>query len=241
MVETEKQNKLSEVMKDLIDYDWWRVLQPFLSDYRFKTIIDQLSFERATGKKILPVDTDCFKAFKLCPYSKLKVVIVGQEPYNRIIQGKPEGDGLAFSYTPTSGHDLYLPRSLKNILNEVNRDVYQCGERDSLLDNPNLKRWAEQGVLLINASLTTHEGEYSRHNGLWRPFINYLIQMINDYNPGTIVCLWGINARSFSTEFSRAQYILEAAHPEADAFSGCKHFSQINEILKKNNNESIKW
>lgn len=235
-------------IKHLFEEEWFKVLSPFIESSQFDDIIHNLRLLKQVGKVVLPYDTDCFNAFKYCPYNKLKVVIVGQDPYSNFIYNKPEAQGLAFSYKPTAENDFHVPESLSNILQEVNDDVYKCNFDDMMLiEDPNLIRWAEQGVLLLNMALTTEHKESGVHIKLWKPFINYLIQYLNQYNPGLIWMLWGADAKSLKDNLSPSHHILEAGHPSPKnvtvPFLGCKHFTKANEIIEKQNgkSEKITW
>jgi len=244
-------SKYVDLIKPLIEEGWFTKLEPFFNSNSFDAIIDKLKEEKKLGKLVTPLDINCFKAFKECPYDKFKVLIVGQDPYPGLINKKMEADGLAFSYTKYGNDDSHIPKSLKIILREVERDVYKTEDNiEDLFLDTNLKRWANQGVLLLNSSLTTVVGNSNAHQGLWNPLILEVFKIINDYNPGLIVMLWGKNAQEFKKYLNNNNYILEAPHPAAQfysggkiTFSGCGHFSKCNELIKENNGEQycIRW
>lgn len=238
----------AEKISHLFEEKWFNILKPFIESSQFDDIITNLKLLKQTGKYIIPQDIDCFNAFKYCPYDKLKVVILGQDPYCNIIYNKPEAHGLAFSYKPVNETDFHIPPSLNNILKEVNDDVYQCNFEDMMyIENPNLTRWAEQGVLLLNTALTTEHKETGIHIKLWKPFISYVIQYLNQNNPGLIWMLWGADAKSYKDSISNTHHILEAGHPSPNnttiPFLGCKHFTKANDLIKQMNGkrEKITW
>lgn len=247
--------KYTKIVESLFEEKWFSKLKPFIDSPEFDKIIDFLREEKKLGKKITPLDKDCFRAFKECPYDKLNTVILGMDPYTGIrdlSKNQFEADGLAFSYTPKSNEDLHIPKSLKVILREVERDVYQ-NESESFehLFEPNLDRWAKQGVLLINTALTTLIGQTGAHLKLWEPFIDYLFKVLQQDNPGLIYLLWGGNAQEYSKKINlNTNTVLICPHPAAQfysggkvTFSGCGHFSKVNKILEKNNGRDscIKW
>lgn len=244
--------KYTNLVKPLFEDTWFEHLKPFIDSKEFEKIIDFLKEEKKLGKLITPKDTDCFKAFKECGFNNVKVVIIGQDPYPNFINEKLEADGLAFSYTKKDSEDKHVPKSLNVILREVQRDVYNNETEYSNIDvDTNLSRWAKQGVLLLNSSLTTVVGNANAHKDLWVPFIDYVLDQLNLYNTGVIYLLWGKDAQKNKERiYSSTNYILECPHPAAQfysggkiTFSGCSHFSKVNEILNKNNgrSECIKW
>lgn len=230
----------SNKIKHFFENGWFYKLAPFIEGPEFDSIIEYLKKDKLDGYQVLPDDVDCFNAFKYCPYANTKIVILGMDPYAGLMYNKPIADGLAFSYTPKNENDMYIPPSLRKILKEVEADVYDntSPEFINILDT-NLKKWAEQGVLLLNAALTVREGFPGSHLKIWKPFISYLINLLNEYNPGLIYMLWGNDALEYKSQISNLNHILTAGHPSplntTNPFSGCKHFSQANEIIRRNN------
>lgn len=236
-----------ERLKDLIEPKWLKVLTPFIESKEFDNIIDFLKIEKQNGKTVLPYDIDCFNAFKYCPYDKLKIIVLSMDPYPNLIFNKPEAQGLAFSYRPIAENDYHIPKSLQKILKEVEEDVYKCNFDDMmLLENPNLERWAEQGILLLNTALTVNHKSPGSHIALWKPFTNYVVEYLNKYNPGLIWMLWGNDAKKYKEKLNNNHHILEAGHPSPlncnplTKFSGCKHFSKANELIEKMNGKEFK-
>lgn len=157
--------------------------------------------------------------------------------------GKGEADGLAFS----SGLPEFCPPSLRNILKEVERDVYAefCLPR---ITNYSLKNWAEQGVLLLNSSLTVEHNDANSHKGLWTSFLLETIKILNEEKEGLVFLLWGKDAQRLKTYVNeKKHYLLECAHPSPLAagatppFAGCGHFTKTNLILQTNNQKTIEW
>ena len=187
--------------------------------------------------KILPPLELRYSAFELCPYNKIKVVILGQDPYHKV----GEAMGLCFS-VPTN---IKIPPSLRNIFKELKKDT----GIDRL--NTNLTDWAEQGVLLLNTALTVREHCANSHSKIWKEFTDKLINYISEKkkldNQKVIFILWGNNAISKRKLIDESfHYVLTAVHPSPlsanrGGFFGCKHFSKCNEILKTEKKEEIQW
>ena len=224
---------------------WLSIIAPFFESREGQEILNYLS-ERKKTVKILPEQKDMFNAFKYTGWDDVRVVILGGSPYSKIIHGNPESDGLAFSYTPKEESDLHLPESLRVIRNELERDVFN---NELITMDTCLIRWAKQGVLLLNSALTTEQNANNMHVGIWKPFTDMILTKLNSYNQGLIFCLWGNTASEFKHHINTTKhYVFEAGHPYSEVamngegrFSGCKHFSKINDILKNCNNDNIKW
>ena len=164
---------------------------------------------------------------------KVKVVILGQDPYH----GPGQAMGLSFSVPA----DVPAPPSLKNIFKEIESDL---GIRMS--GCPDLRKWAEQGVLLLNAVLTVRCGEPASHSRIgWQEFTDAVIRYLSDNREGIVFLLWGNYARSKKNLIDTSRHtILEAAHPSPlarGAFFGCRHFSRTNEILTAEGKTPIDW
>jgi len=232
-----------EKLEPYIEKKWLEKIAPFLELDEGQKILSYLT-KRKAEKRILPNQVDMFNAFKYTPWDDVRVVILGQSPYYHIVNGKPEGHGLAFSYQKGE-NDLHVPESLKVIRNELENDVFN-GELINM--DTDLTRWAKQGVLLLNSALTTEEWNADAHLDLWRPFTSFIIRELSLYHTGIIYCLWGKHAKSYKHLInSHTNFILEAGHPATELYNargsyyGCKHFSKVNEILLANNNYTIAW
>lgn len=183
---------------------------------------------------IFPKATDIFNAFRYTPYENVKVVIIGQDPYHEVGQAH----GLAFSVQD----GVSFPPSLRNIFleikNELGIDIPKSG---------NLTKWAEEGVLLLNATLTVRKGLANSHaNCGWEKFTDDVIRKLNERDKSIIFVLWGNYARKKKQLITnKNHYILEAAHPSPlsayNGFFGCGHFKKINEILISNKKNPIDW
>lgn len=215
---------------------WADKLKGFLLSSDFEKILNQLHEEVNNGNRFTPPLKQIFRCFEECPYSKLSVLIISQDPH--IEEG--EADGLAFS----CGNTKKLQSSLGYILNEVKATVYNDGPINEDLD---LKRWANQGVLLLNTALTTTIGKTGRHYMIWAPFMAYLLDILMCYNPGLIYVLCGKVAQRFSDSISDNNYKFLIEHPTAAAYrktntwESKKVFVEINKILLKSNNTQIIW
>ena len=174
-----------------------------------------------------------FKAFELTPVDKVKVVILGQDPYH----GPGQAMGLSFSVPD----GMAAPPSLKNIFKEIESDLGIV-----MSGRPNLEKWAEQGVLLLNSILTVRGGEAASHSGIgWQQFTDAVIRYISDNLEGVVFLLWGNYARSKKDLIDTSRHhVLEAAHPSPlarGAFFGCRHFSMTNNILLSEGRTPIDW
>lgn len=216
-----------------IEESWKEALQSEFDKPYFAFLVQYLHKEKAEGRQVFPPGKDIFKAFELTPVDKVKVVILGQDPYH----GYGQAMGLSFS-VPAG---VPAPPSLKNIFKEIESDL---GVRMS--GNPDLRKWAEQGVLLLNAVLTVRAGEPTSHSAIgWQQFTDAVISYISEHCEGVVFLLWGNFARSKKALIDTSRhFVLEAAHPSPlarGAFFGCRHFSKTNEILRSEGKTPIDW
>lgn len=215
-----------------INNEWAELLQEEFEKPYFKNIVETLKKEKKQFK-IFPPGPEIFAAFEHTPVSKLKVVIIGQDPYH----GEGQANGLCFSVKK----GIRVPPSLQNIFKELKDDLN--------LEIPNhgdLTSWADQGVLLLNATLTVRQGEAGSHQKIgWETFTNAVISKISHNYSGIVFLLWGRYAHTKAELIDvNKHYILKAAHPSPlarGAFFGSKHFSQTNELLLKQNLKPIDW
>ncbi len=219
--------------KVYIEPVWRKVLSEEFEQSYFYQILAFLQSEKQHGKVIYPAASLVFKAFELTPFDKVKVVILGQDPYH----GPGEAMGLSFS-VPTG---ISVPPSLRNVYKELERDLGI--ERPSQGD---LTSWSQQGVLLINAMLTVEHKKAGSHRKIgWQQFTDAVITKLSDKREGLIFLLWGNFAKSKKALIdTNRHHVLEAAHPSPlarNAFSGCKHFSETNRILRNNGQKEIAW
>jgi uracil-DNA glycosylase len=184
---------------------------------------------------IFPKKEDVFNAFNVCALSNVRVVILGQDPYPT----RGHAHGLSFS---VQEEVKPFPKSLKNIFKELERDL-----DIPIPENGNLLRWANQGVLLLNATLTVREGKPESHaNKGWEKFTDFVLQKLMSERRNVVYLLWGSKAQS-KADFinSNDNLVLKAPHPSPlsahRGFFGCKHFSLANEYLKETGGEVIQW
>jgi uracil-DNA glycosylase len=216
-----------------IDSSWKEILKDeFEKDYFIK-LADTLREEKESGIKIYPKGSNIFNAFNSTPFNKVKVVIIGQDPYH----GEGQAHGISFSVPD----GVPLPPSLQNIFKELESDT---GKKAPL--SGNLSEWAAQGVFLLNAVLTVRAGMAASHSRLgWIQFTDSVISLLSRERDGLIFLLWGNFARSKKELIdTKKHYVLEAAHPSPlarGAFFGCRHFSRTNKILESLGKEQINW
>lgn len=197
----------------------------------FKKIKDHLISDNAEGKIVLPEPKNFFRAFDLCELNKVKVVIIGQDPYHT--PGVP--NGLAFSVNKNQK----LPPSLINIFREIESDL---GVKNYIGD---LSAWSRQGVLLLNTCLSVCAGLPASHSNIgWENFTNAAIEEIQK-KENIIFLLWGKHAQQKKAFIQEDNFILEAAHPSPlsanNGFFGCNHFSKTNNLLTSLGSDPIDW
>jgi uracil-DNA glycosylase len=199
----------------------------------FKKLLDTVKQEMQK-KVIYPKSKDIFNALKLTPFEKVKVVIIGQDPYH----GPNQAHGLAFSVQK----GVATPPSLQNIFQELKNDLN--------ISPPNhgcLEEWAKQGVLLLNTVLTVEAGKAHSHANLgWETFTDKIIQILNDEKENLVFLLWGSHAQKKGLQIDPTKHhILKAPHPSPlsahRGFLGCRHFSKTNAFLEKVGKEPINW
>lgn len=208
---------------------WEDILNPWIESSDFDNIIYYLVNEVKNDNRFTPILKDIFNAFVYCPYDKLKVIIIGQDPYPQI----NTADGLAFS----CGKKRTPEKALKHIFTALY-------DKDHNAD-PDLKRWAEQGVLLLNTALTVKINDVGSHYAIWKPFIQYLFKEINKRNKKLPIILLGRKAEEWEYLFPE-QVIFKAPHPTSASYSGTiwKHndvFIKANIELEKQKKDLITW
>lgn len=201
-----------------------------------KPYFDELSNyieKECKNETIYPSINNIFKAFNT-PFNKIKVVIIGQDPYH----GKNQANGLSFSVNKGEK----IPPSLKNIFKELKTDLNK-----EIPNHGDLTQWSEQGVFLLNATLTVKEKSPGSHqNKGWETFTDKCIEKLSQDREGIVFLLWGNYAKQKSTLINQQKhYILETTHPSPFSahrgFLGCKHFSKTNDLLKQQNKPIISW
>ncbi len=217
-----------------IEASWKEILHTEFTKSYFENIVAFLKTEKAQGKIIYPPGSLIFNAFTKTPFNKLKIVLLGQDPYH----GKGQAMGLSFSVPK----GVRPPPSLINIFKELYDDVGV-----PISSSGDLTSWAEQGVLLLNAALTVRANEPNSHSKIgWDQFTDAVIKKISEEKEGIVFLLWGAFAHQKQELIDQNKHhVLKAAHPSpysADkGFFGCRHFSKANEFLVKQKQAPINW
>ena len=220
-------------MEVRIAEDWKQILQPEFDKPYFETLTEFVRSESASHQ-VFPRGGNIFRAFDKCPFEQLKVVIIGQDPYH----GEGQANGLCFSVND----GVAFPPSLKNIFTEVSSDTGA-----PIPASGNLDRWAEQGVLLLNAVLTVRAHEAASHAGRgWEQFTDAVVRAIAERKQGVVYMLWGSYAqRKGAIADPTRNLILKAVHPSPlsvyRGFFGSRHFSQANAYLQSQGLAPIVW
>lgn len=229
-------------LKELIGEGWFNQLSPILESDSFKAIKETLREKKTI---IAPRPNHIFRAFELCPWEDVRVVILGQDPYHTVVkttEGKtiPQASGLAFGVPKGT---TFIPPSLRNIKAELDLE-YQ--EEISNFDY-SLEFWAKQGVLLLNTALTVEYGRPNIHSKLWAPFTEHVVKTLSQNKPGLIWLLWGKHAQDYKKFMShKTNHILETGHPSplsAKYWFKNNHFIKTNNIINSMNGpfEEINW
>ena len=201
----------------------------------FQQTVAFVDKQRAAGKTIYPPPSDVFNAFDLTELDKVKVVILGQDPYH----GPHQAHGLCFSVLP----QVKTPPSLKNIYKELASDI----ENFAIPNHGFLQSWAKQGVLMLNTVLTVEQGQAHSHAKIgWEQFTDTVIQQMSEHRQGIIFLLWGSHAQKKGQLIDKHKHIiLTAPHPSPlsahRGFLGCRHFSKTNQLLIEQGIEPICW
>lgn len=221
-------------MSITIESSWGKVLaKEFTSPY-FLALTESVRNMYLKKTPIFPPPKYVFRAFDLCPFDTVQVVILGQDPYHGIGQAH----GLCFSVED----GVRIPPSLQNIYKEIHDDI-----GSDIPTTGNLEHWATQGVLLLNATLTVEAHKPGSHQGLgWEQFTDAVIQKLSDEKEHIVFLLWGKYAQDKGHTIDASKHlILKAPHPSPfsahSGFFGCRHFSKTNEYLKQHGEKPIKW
>ena len=227
-----QQAKLDKIQ---LDSGWKNALSDFLLSAKMDDLKQFLLTEKQADKIIYPPSSLIFNALNTTPFSRVKVVILGQDPYH----GPNQAHGLSFSVQ----RGIALPPSLRNIFHELNTDL-----GIPVPKHGDLTRWAEQGVLLLNAVLTVEAGQPTSHQKRgWEEFTDHVIDALNEQSEHIVFILWGAYAQRKGQRIDQNKHlVLKAAHPSPlsanrGGFFGCKVFSKANNYLKQNGIEPINW
>lgn len=216
-----------------LDESWLLALKdefqkPYFSNLKEFLLEEKRQFE------IYPAGNQIFRALNHSPLNSVKVVVIGQDPYH----GPGQANGMCFSVNDGIKH----PPSLRNIFKELQTDVGISPPRSG-----DLTPWADQGVLLLNATLTVRKSQAGSHqNKGWELFTDRVIEVLNDYTEGLVFLLWGRFAQMKAAQINPSKHhLLKAAHPSPfsahSGFFGCQHFSKTNALLKGMGKSEINW
>jgi len=217
-----------------IEESWKSMLDVEFKKPYFAELKQFLVAEKKRGTVVFPPGPEIFSAFNMTPFHKVKIVIIGQDPYH----GPGQANGLCFSVSD----GVKPPPSLANIYKELSDDL-----KIPVNSSGNLENWARQGVLLLNATLTVRANEpASHHNRGWETFTDAVIRKLSEERKSLVFMLWGRFAQNKDYLIDTGKHhILKAAHPSPfsayNGFMGCRHFSRANAILRQQNESEIDW
>jgi uracil-DNA glycosylase len=218
----------------VIEPSWKKELEGEFEKPYFAKLTNFVRSEYNT-QTIYPAPKAIFRAFDLCPFEKVEVVILGQDPYH----GKGQANGLCFAV----GHEVPIPPSLQNIFKEIESDLKSPLKNKS----GDLSRWATQGVLLLNATLTVRANSAGSHQGKgWEEFTDAVIKKLSEEREHLVFILWGNYAKAKGAHIDRSKHcVIESPHPSPfsayNGFFGSKPFSQTNEYLRAQGKKPIDW
>ena len=223
-----------KLIEKLSPSGWAHKLRGFLKSSEFDKILDVLYKLREDGKRFTPPLKQVFRAFEECPYFKLKVVIIGQDPYPHF----GVADGLAFSCSNT----MKPQPSLKKIFEAVDSTVYDNERKEH---DPNLTRWASQGVLLLNSALTCEIDKVGSHYKIWQDFMVYVLDVLNHTNTSLVFVLMGKQAQELESLIGDNHHIIKTTHPAYASYNksewdSCNCFNEINKIIKDQHGPTFK-
>jgi uracil-DNA glycosylase len=229
-----------KLIEKLTPSGWAKLLRGYLFSSDFVKVIEFLVNENEEGRRFTPALKQVFRAFEECPLSTVKVVIIGQDPYPQPLVA----DGVAFSCSNTNKAEA----SLKYILKAVEQTVLPENQATTSEEDVfNLDRWSKQGVLMLNSALTTEVGKAGKHVDIWKPFMGYLIDMLNWRESGLIFGLMGKQAQGFEDIISESHVVFKSTHPAYAAYMkqsnwDCNDiFNKINVQLIDFKKEKILW
>ncbi|MEE1943887.1 uracil-DNA glycosylase [Pedobacter sp. KR3-3] len=222
-------------MATALEPSWLHVLEGEFEKPYMKSLKSFLLEEKQKGFTVYPKNADIFNAFNHTPFDKVKVVILGQDPYH----GQGQAHGLSFSVQ----RGIVVPPSLKNMYKELAEEFSEY----KIPNHGDLTAWADQGVLLLNATLTVRAHEAGSHqNRGWETFTDHVISVLSEKRTGLVFLLWGRYAQQKESLIdTQKHFVLKAAHPSPfsayNGFFGSKHFAKANEILQKEGLTPIDW
>ena len=223
-------NKIREkFLMRLFPSGWDKILEPYINGNEFKGAVNQLVERREQGHKFEPEFKNIFRAFEVCPYDDLKVILIGQDPYPQ----EGVADGISFSCSRKDKYEKSLQYIFKELYNK-----YEGMDKD-------LSRWSAQGVLMLNTALTVEVGKIGSHYDIWDPFTDYLLTVLNAHKNDRVAILMGKKAEKWEKHLSK-QHILKCSHPASAAYSGGTWrsgniFKHANHLLITQNENKIEW
>jgi len=225
--------------KDLFHPSWWEKIKPFIESEECDKIYKFLKEESGRGKKIAPLSSDTFRCFKETSLDDLKVIMVGMCPYHSLKDGKPVADGLLMGCSNTG----FPQPSLSQFYGAIEHELYK-GLNLEYYKNPSVSYLAKQGVLMLNAALTTEIGIAGAHQTLWKPFMKHLFSHIA--TGGTPVILLGQEAAKIEEFIDTYTWVIKISHPASASYQKTQWdsegaFWQTNRILEDNNGDKINW
>ena len=232
--------ELSEIKQKMFEKlkvnNWDKVFKSFIFSLEFDNILNDLYNLSSQDKKFTPPLKQIFRAFEECPYDNLKVVIIGQDPYPQL----GVADGISFSCSNTN----MLQPSLRYVLGEVNKTIYGDNPVSTDVD---LKRWSNQGILMLNTSLTTEVGKIGQHYDIWKGFTAYLLDYLTHNKENIVYIYMGKKAQEWAVLTGDNNHKLFVSHPASAAYTKQKHWNSDNVFLKtqllvkKYHNSDIIW
>lgn len=219
--------------------EWVDFFTPFVQSKEFTTLMSALADKKKAGEIIYPAQKDIFRAFKETPLSQLRVVILGMDPY----ASEGYANGLAFAHLK----NMKPARSMEMIIDAIEVDVYNGLKFDKKHFNTELTQWTEQGILLLNSSLTVQKDNPGSHNAIWEPFMEYFCKTLTTVKKSIINLAWGKQAQSYMKHIDIfTNFVNYSEHPAAAARKGepwnTKAFSWTNAVIIGNKlGEPIKW
>jgi len=214
---------------------WGDKLKTFILSEDFKSILEKLLSEAKQDKRFTPTIKYLFRAFEECPYDKLKVVMIGQDPYPY----PGVADGIAFSCSLTDRAEA----SLRYMFKEVEQTVYEL----PYVRNPDLARWSNQGILIINSAFTTTIGKVGQHYEMWQPFLAFLLDTLTFQKQDLIYVFMGKKAQEWADSVPETNHKIftshpaSAAHKDAERWDSGDMFNKVNKLLTDYNKEQIIW
>lgn len=229
-----------EKFKDYIHESWHEKLRPFIESEKCDDIYKFLKTESGRGKKIAPLSSNVYRCFLETPLNELKVVLMGMCPYHTAKNGIPVADGLLMGCSVTDK----LQPSLEQFYGAIEKDVYG-GLNLTHVKEPDVSYLAKQGVLMLNAALTTEINKAGSHINLWEPFTKYLIEEVIGYTGVPIIFL-GKDAARYKKYVPPFTWTFTLSHPASASYKNTEWdsegtFTKVNKILKENNNHHIEW